>query len=222
LVISTDNKIISGHRRFNACKKLGITKVRCRYTYNNNETLELITLNKYRVKSKKEIDAEWKLLKEQRGKEVSRGNPNIMREDKTSNITKRELHSSTFNVSPATSQKMMFIEKWEPDLYQKVLDNLISTDGAYKECKKLHPTAKEGKKQKYDVFKMMDDLGVSEVKGKRGAHTHPKTSFDKEFEMLWRKYFKGKGGMPIDDFVSIFKKMYPITHTNYLKEEHHN
>ena len=229
IVINNDNTIVSGHRRFFACKKLGIKKIRCRYSSSTNEVMELIELNKYRKKTKKETDAEWKILIDERKKSVSAGNPNKMKEDKTSSITKRELHSSTFQVSQSTSAKMMFVEKHEPKIYERVLDGLISVDGAYRETQQLHPnvgkgSGKKSKTKPQDIFQRRDmlALGVKEMKGKRGQHTHPKTSFKEEFDYLWRKYFKGKGGLPIEDFIDVFKKSYPIQYIKYLKEEYHD
>ncbi len=48
IIISKDNTIISGHRRWNACKNIGLENVDVRVEDFQDETIALVELNRYR------------------------------------------------------------------------------------------------------------------------------------------------------------------------------
>ncbi len=60
--ITKNNMIVSGHRRVNACKQLGIEEIDCEVR-EYSETL-VIEANRYRTKSKIEIEREWSAVEE--------------------------------------------------------------------------------------------------------------------------------------------------------------
>ena len=55
IVITKDNTIISGHRRWNACKNIGLENVDVRVEDFQDETIALVELNRYRNKKASEL-----------------------------------------------------------------------------------------------------------------------------------------------------------------------
>ena len=55
IIISKDNTIISGHRRWNACKNIGLENVDVRVEDFQDETIALVELNRYRQKTATEL-----------------------------------------------------------------------------------------------------------------------------------------------------------------------
>lgn len=55
IVITKDNTIISGHRRWEACKKIGLKNVDVRVEVFQDELIALVELNRYRNKKASEL-----------------------------------------------------------------------------------------------------------------------------------------------------------------------
>ena len=75
IIISKDNTIISGHRRWNACKNIGLENVNVRVENFQDETIALVELNRYRQKTATELLNEVFLLEKEYSKKVKRGRP---------------------------------------------------------------------------------------------------------------------------------------------------
>ena len=75
ITITKSNRVISGHRRLRAIIEMGWEKCDCRLSEFENETIALITLNAYRVKTESEIVNEAELLKTEYSKQIKKGRP---------------------------------------------------------------------------------------------------------------------------------------------------
>ena len=65
IVITKDNIIISGHRRWKACDNIGMEKIDVRIEDFQDETIALVELNRYRNKKASELLAEIFLLEKE-------------------------------------------------------------------------------------------------------------------------------------------------------------
>ena len=107
LVITPDNIIISGHRRYKACKLLGWEQVECEIKDIPEDELDIhiVSYNTHRVKKATEILAEVRVLYNKlwvgRGKNKGIGgrNPNI-----------RDVVSNKVGASSSMIQQLMYIE----------------------------------------------------------------------------------------------------------------
>ena len=75
IIISKDNTIISGHRRWNACKNIGLKNVDVRVEDFQDETIALVELNRYRNKKASELLNEIFHLETEYSKKIKRGRP---------------------------------------------------------------------------------------------------------------------------------------------------
>ena len=65
IIISKDNTIISGHRRWNACKNIGLENIDVRVEDFQDERIALVELNRYRNKKASELLNEVFLLEKE-------------------------------------------------------------------------------------------------------------------------------------------------------------
>ena len=75
IIISKDNTIISGHRRWNACKNIGLENVDVRVEDFEDESIALVELNRYRNKMASELLNEIFHLEKEYSKKIKRGRP---------------------------------------------------------------------------------------------------------------------------------------------------
>lgn len=96
--ISKNYTILSGHRRYKACQKAGVNKVKCIITDSSDDNiLELIEANRHRVKTDEEMLNETKLLQEHYIK--------LERQGKKPKGRLRELIAKDMGISAATVQR---------------------------------------------------------------------------------------------------------------------
>ena len=134
LVINRSNMIISGHRRLLALKEIGWEKCSCRLSEFENETIALITLNAYRVKTESELVREAELLKVEFSKQIKKGRPRKgeVRDGKMWSIVNV---SEKLGCSQTKIKKLLSIKKWEPELLDLVDKGILSVEGAYQEVR---------------------------------------------------------------------------------------
>ena len=133
LVITPDNIIISGHRRYKAIQSLGWEQVECEIKTIPDDEMDIyiVSYNTHRVKKATEILAEVRVLYNKlwvgRGKNKGIGgrNPNI-----------RDVVSNKIGASSSMIQQLMYIDDNKPELLKLIDDEKITINGAYYEVKK--------------------------------------------------------------------------------------
>ena len=153
LVINRSNVVISGHRRLLALKEIGWEKCSCRLSEFENETIALITLNAYRVKTESELVREAELLKIEFSKQIKKGRPlkGEVRDGKNWSIVNV---SEKLGVSTTKLKKLLSIKNYDPSLLEKVDQGIISVERAYQEVRLKYIVGKDdGKyaKQKFNT-----------------------------------------------------------------------
>ena len=133
IVVTTDNLIVSGHRRLKALKILGWTEVECEVKEIGEDDLAitLVLYNQHRTKVASELLNEIKVLYEKlwvgRGKNKGIGgrNPNI-----------RDVVANKVGISSSKIQQLLYIEENQPELLKLIDEEKITINGAYYEVKK--------------------------------------------------------------------------------------
>ena len=126
--------VISGHRRLQALKEIGWEKCDCRLSEFENETIALITLNAYRVKTDSELVREAELLKIEFSKQIKKGRPR-KGEVRTGKMWSIVNVSEKLGCSQTKIKKLLSIKKWEPELLDLVDKGILSVEGAYQEVR---------------------------------------------------------------------------------------
>ena len=159
VVLDNHYTIISGHRRVEALKLLGVREVSARFVEENDpHRLEemLIEHNRYRVKVPSELLREIKHLKTLW--EVGQGSRTDLtsvkfdggkREDTRSKIAKKT------GVSAGNISKLLFIEERMPHLVRDLDDGIVSTHQAF-----LHARKVERQRQYSKLKKIKDENRV--------------------------------------------------------------
>jgi ParB family chromosome partitioning protein len=134
LVINRSNVVISGHRRLLALKEIGWEKCDCRLSEFENETIALISLNAYRVKTESELVKEAEILKSEFSKQIKQGRPRKgeVRDGKMWSIVNV---SEKLGCSQTKIKKLLSIKKWKPELLDLVDKGILSVEGAYQEVR---------------------------------------------------------------------------------------
>jgi len=134
LVINRSNMVISGHRRLQALKEIGWEKCDCRLSEFENETIALISLNAYRVKTESELVREAEILKSEFSKQIKQGRPRKgeVRDGKMWSIVNV---SEKLGCSQTKIKKLLSIKKWKPELLDLVDKGILSVEGAYQEVR---------------------------------------------------------------------------------------
>jgi ParB family chromosome partitioning protein len=134
LVINRSNVVISGHRRLLALKEIGWEKCDCRLSEFENETIALISLNAYRVKTESELVREAEILKSEFSKQIKQGRPRKgeVRDGKMWSIVNV---SEKLGCSQTKIKKLLSIKKWKPELLDLVDKGILSVEGAYQEVR---------------------------------------------------------------------------------------
>ena len=153
ITITKSNRVISGHRRLRAIIEMGWEKCDCRLSEFENETIALITLNAYRVKTESEIVNEAELLKTEYSKQIKKGRPlkGEVRDGKNWSIVNV---SEKLGVSTTKLKKLLSIKNYDPSLLEKVDQGIISVERAYQEVRTKYIVGKDdGKyaKQKFNT-----------------------------------------------------------------------
>ena len=130
IVITNDNLILSGHRRYGVIKELGWEDVDCRLVDVENPKIFIVEANRQRKKTTQEILKEAIILKEEYSKMVKRGRPKNGEDKNGKNWTILSV-SERLGVSTTKLKKLMSIKKYSPELLEKIDMGLISVGKAY-------------------------------------------------------------------------------------------
>jgi ParB family chromosome partitioning protein len=131
IVITNDNLILSGHRRYGVIKELGWEDVDCRLVDGvDNEKVYLVESNRARIKTTQEILKEAEILKTEYSKMVKRGRPKNGESKNGKNWTILSV-SERLGVSTTKLKKLMSIKKYSPELLEQIDMGLISVGKAY-------------------------------------------------------------------------------------------
>ena len=139
LIVNADFEIISGNRRFEALKRLNFefVEVEIKELSKDDEILYLISYNKQRVKTKRELLNEIKHLSNIWRQKTGRKSKDEMSSNigtrKTRDKISKELDVSTGNIS-----KLIFIEKTETSFIELIDKDEISINQAYLQCVRIN------------------------------------------------------------------------------------
>jgi DNA modification methylase/ParB-like chromosome segregation protein Spo0J len=140
IVIKRDFTIISGVRRLQALKKLEYTKVDViiKDVEEEDEKLTVISFNKQRIKTNRELLDEAKYLKEIWGKPRGRKSLNEILEngENAEPVDTRKRISEELKISAGNISKLEYIDKVRPDLIAEIDKGVISIEQAHKGLKK--------------------------------------------------------------------------------------
>ena len=130
IVITNDNLILSGHRRYGVIKELGWEDVDCRLVDVENPKIFIVEANRQRKKTTEEILKEAIIHKEEYSKMVKRGRPKNGEDKNGKNWTILSV-SERLGVSTTKLKKLMSIKKHSPELLEQIDMGLISVGKAY-------------------------------------------------------------------------------------------
>ena len=194
IVVTTDNLIVSGHRRLKALKILGWTEVECEVKEIGEDDLAitLVLYNQHRTKVASELLNEIKVLYEklwvERGKNKGIGgrNPNI-----------RDVVANKVGISSSKIQKLLYIEANQPELLKLIDDEKITINGDY-----------------YEVKKHLHILSLSDHSYERG--TYP---LNIEYLTIWEKSCENMGEIPDKTVQTIITSPPYYKKRNYSQEK---
>ena len=128
LVNSKTNQLISGHRRYNTIKRLGIDTIDVIYkSVDELEIIQLIQSNRYREKSLVEKINEYRILKSE-----MKSLPLVKRKKLMSGLKLRDYLHKEIGVNQSSDAKLKIIEDYNDDeLLNSVLSGEISVKSAY-------------------------------------------------------------------------------------------
>lgn len=133
IVINKDKVIISGHRRFNALKELGIEECDARIEEYESDVVALIQFNKQRQKTHSDILNESTFLGKELQKQIGRGRPK--KEERRIKMNTRDEIAKRLDINPSLLQKLKFIENHDATYLYKIDRKEISVSKAVKEIK---------------------------------------------------------------------------------------
>jgi len=143
--IDNNNVIISGHRRVNACKELGIETIE--YEYREYSDSLVIESNRYREKTWKEKlkeVAELERILKPRAKHNQGERKDILPNLAESNdVDTREEVAKALNTSHGTLDKIKEIQEKKPELLEEIDQGTKSIHGAYLQIKRDEPRPKQ-------------------------------------------------------------------------------
>ncbi len=131
IVITNDNLILSGHRRYGAIKELGWEDVDCRLVDVENPKIFIVEANRQRKKTTQEILNEAIILKEEYSKMVKRGRPKNGEENNGKKNWTILSVSEKLGVSTTQLKKLISIKKYDAEMLDKIDMGLISIGKAY-------------------------------------------------------------------------------------------
>jgi len=132
IVVTPDNTIISGHRRFNAIQSLGWTEVECEVKDIPHDEIDvhIVLYNQSRLKVATEMLREIKVLY----KNLWTGTGNNYGGGRKPDI--RDVVSKKIGISAGSIHKLLFIEENQPDLLKMIDIGDMTINGAYTETKR--------------------------------------------------------------------------------------
>ena len=153
LVNSKTNQLISGHRRYNTIKRLGIDTIDVIYkSVDELEIIQLIQSNRYREKSLVEKINEYRILKSE-----MKSLPLVKRKKLMSGLKLRDYLHKQIGVNQSSDAKLKIIEDYNDDeLLNSVLSGEISVKSAYTIIKGIGN----------DKSKFIEEIKKSILKGK--------------------------------------------------------
>ena len=137
IVITKDNIIISGHRRWKACDNIGMEKIDVRIEDFQDETIALVELNRYRNKKASELLNEIFLLEKEYSKKIQMGRPSKMSASSGRLFgTVRDRISKLTGVSNGNIQKLKYIHNHWPEVIPIIDDGKATINHVYTEAKR--------------------------------------------------------------------------------------
>lgn len=167
IVINQNNQIISGHRRFAACRELGWSHIECelvRTTGVDEETELLVHHNKQRTKTLREQlnegDILRPLLSVGQGKRTDKTTSVLPNTSGKRNLTTRDKVAIAIGISPSQYAKALFIRKEDPDLIELIDEGAGTIHQVYTrlEGRKKDREALEKRKTKTSTVKPSNDF----------------------------------------------------------------
>jgi transcriptional regulator with XRE-family HTH domain len=134
LAITTDNRIISGHRRMAAMQELEWTDCDVRIVEPDNEIVALIEHNRHRQKTSSDIINEARYLEKELRDIVGRGrNASKGRKDKNQGHRIKMVNELAQRLGVGTSRlkQLLSISNYEPELIERIDKGDLSVSAAY-------------------------------------------------------------------------------------------
>lgn len=145
IVITKKKVIISGHRRYNAMKNLGIKECEYRYITTKNEVITLIEANKQRQKTATDILNESRYLEKElkdyvgRGRNATKRSLSKKRDTRTTTILEM---SKRLEIGATQLKQLYSIKNYEPELIKDIDEGKISVSKAYKSVQEKYISKK--------------------------------------------------------------------------------
>ncbi|MDB4675044.1 ParB/RepB/Spo0J family partition protein [Flavobacteriaceae bacterium] len=148
LVNEKTNQLISGHRRFNVLKKLGVKTIDVIYkSVDELEIIELIQSNRHREKSLVEKINEYRTLKAQ-----MKSLPLKKRKELMGSLKLREYLHKEVGINQSNDARLKIIEDSnDEDLLNSVLSGELSIKSAYRLVKQIGDEGEVKAKLKHDI-----------------------------------------------------------------------
>ena len=142
------NQLISGHRRYNTLKRLGIETIDVIYkSVGVLEIIELIQSNRHREKSLVEKISEYRTLKSQ-----MKGLPLIKRKELMGTLKLREYLHKEVGINQSNDARLKVVENSnDEDLLNSVLSGEISLKSAYRMVNKIGDEGEVKAKLKHEI-----------------------------------------------------------------------
>jgi DNA modification methylase len=170
LIIDSRNQVISGNRRFESIKRLGWEEieVEVRDIQEDEEELLLIHFNKQRIKSFKELINEYLILDGYYRK--GQGRRTDLTSAKLGKGSSRETISKEIGISSGQLQKLVYINKHQPDHIELLDKGILTVNQSYLQIQR-------------------------EIKERDSKRTKTSTKSNSENTSTWRFYQKSSHDM---------------------------
>ena len=170
LIIDSRNQIISGNRRFESIKRLGWEEVEVEVieVKQGEEELILIHFNKQRIKSFKELLNEYLIL--DRYYRKGQGRRTDLTSAKLGKGSSRETISKEIGISSGQLQKLVYINKHQPDHIELLDKGILTVNQSYLQIQR-------------------------EIKERESKRTKTSTKSNSENTSTWRFYQKSSNDM---------------------------
>mgnify|MGYP003136270538 FL=1 len=153
IVITQNNKVLSGHRRLEAVKELGWEDVECRLVDGvESELAFLVECNRTRIKTTKELLKEAEILKEEYSKLIKKGRPKNGESNGGKNWSILNV-SEKLNIGATNLKKLMSIKKYDEELLDKIDLGLLSIGKAYSIVREKYILNEKGAGRKPNDFR---------------------------------------------------------------------
>ena len=183
LAVTTDNRIISGHRRMVAMQELEWTDCDVRIVEPENEIISLIEHNRHRQKTSSDIINEARYLEKELRDIVGRGrNASKNRKDKNQGVRIKMVNELAQRLGVGTSRlkQLLSISNYDPELIEQIDRGDITVSAAYEIIRSRHI--------------------------RKDVELDPSSMFRSTFSKLMKKYQP-----PLQDVMSVLKRTYPYS-----------